>query len=161
KPFDGTTLVAFARFSFLMRLGAIRVLHEDLRGLEEDLQELESRGVSDVDGVTVAGLRKASIVDLRNLCEKWKHYFPGKYSQNQWFTDVIGVRCEVKRTLEETRNRATSASTRNEAAPRRRTTVGAENSASPIVPAPDRQTELREEVERYMRQIAEQVQSPI
>jgi hypothetical protein len=159
SPFDSTTLVAFARFSFLTRLGAIRVLHEDLRALEHDLQELEDRGVSELEDVP--GIeKKASLSSLRKLCERWKHYFPGKYSQNQWFTDVIDLRHRVKQTLEETNSRAASRSAQSESASQKRIPIALPNSASHADTAPGRE-KLQGEVERYLHQIAEQIQSPI
>jgi hypothetical protein len=161
KPFDATTLVAFARFSFLMRLGAIRVLHEDLRALDEDLQELERRGVEDIEDISPGAARNASISSLRNLCERWKHYFPGKYSHNQWFTEVIWLRDRVKGTLEATRSRTASNSANNDLAPAKWLRDETQGLAFPTGAAPVQGTRLQAEVERYMLQITEQVQSPI
>jgi hypothetical protein len=158
KPFDVTTLVAFARFSFLMRLGAIRLLHEDLRTLEHDLQDLETRGVSEVEDIPGVA-KKASVGSLRNLCEKWKHYFPGKYSQNQWFTDVISVRHSVQQTLENKNGRTAGEPNQNQAPSKK--TVGAQSTGSYPGAATGQGAQLEAEVERYMHQIAEQVQSPM
>jgi hypothetical protein len=144
-----------------MRLGAIRILHEDLRALEQDLRELESRGVAEVDGVVSAHADKVSIGDIRNLCVKWKHYFPGKYSQNQWFTDVINVRHAVKRALEETVGKAKPESTENGRPPRKPAKVEVGPGASRIDSVPADSRQLQPEVERYMRAITEQVQAPI
>lgn len=100
KPFDPTSLVAFTRFSFLVRLGSIRLVHEDLLSLEEDLKSLEKAGVKSVDCSSADRSSHESLGAVRKTAEKWKHFFPGKYSRNYWFTDVIRVEACVKQALE-------------------------------------------------------------
>jgi hypothetical protein len=101
KPFDPTALVAFTRFSFLVRLGSIRLVHEDLLSLEEDLKSLESAGVKSVDCSGADRTTHESLGAIRKLAEKWKHFFPGKYSRNYWFNEVISVEACVKQALEQ------------------------------------------------------------
>jgi hypothetical protein len=100
KPFDPTALVAFTRFSFLVRLGSIRLVHEDLLSLEEDLKSLEKAGVKSVDCTNADRTSHESLGAIRKLAEKWKHFFPGKYSRNYWFNEVISVEACVKHALE-------------------------------------------------------------
>lgn len=143
-PFDRTKLVAFTHFSFLLRLGSIRALQEDLRALEEDLKELEKRGVKEIVGISAAPSEKQSIGQVRKLCDKWKHYFAGKYTQNQWFTDVIRLRSAVKQALH------------------RSTSEPEDRSMQAFVTKTSKQeTQLQSEVERYKHEIANQVQSPL
>ena len=101
KPFDPTCLVAFTRFSFLVRLGSIRLLHEDLDALEEDLKKLEKAGGKRIDCRSAGLSERESFVSLRRTCAKWRRFFPGKYTQNHWFSDVVSVRASVKRQLEQ------------------------------------------------------------
>src|SRR5215471_6935393 len=116
KPFDATALVAFTRFSFLVRLGSIRLVHEDLLSLEEDLKGLESAGVKTVDCSGADRTTHESLGAIRKLAEKWKHFFPGKYSRNYWFTEVIRVEACVKQALEDVATKKTGAERRASAA---------------------------------------------
>jgi hypothetical protein len=109
KPFDPTSLVAFTRFSFLVRLGSIRLVHEDLLSLAEDLKKLESAGVKTVDCTSADRTSHESLGAIRKLAEKWKHFFPGKYSRNYWFTEVIRVQACVKQALEQAATRKAGA----------------------------------------------------
>ena len=143
-PFDPTKLVAFTHFSVLLRLSSIRALQEDLRALEEDLKELEKMDVTEVIGISAVPLEKQSIGQVRKLCDKWKQYFPGKYTQNQWFTDVIRLRSAVKQALQRSRSEPQSKPTQASAT---KTTK--------------QEIQLQSEVEWYMREIANQVQSPL
>ena len=167
-PFDHAKLVAFTHFSFLLRLSSIRVLHDDIRGLEEDLKELENKGVQEVD-IAPDRSDKKSVGELRALCEKWKRYFPDKYSRNQWFTEIIGMRSSVQRALQGPVSEPEGAAASAGEAIRQWTEVAAQGAAPLARPAPPQQThprtqpgaQLQAEVERYMYEIAEQVQSPI
>ncbi len=105
KPFDPTALVAFTRFSFLVRLGSIRLVREDVLSLEEDLKSLESAGIKSIDCSSAERSRHESLASVRKMGEKWKQFFPGKYSKNYWFTDVIRVQACVKQGLEELANK--------------------------------------------------------
>jgi len=164
-PFDPAKLVAFTHFSFLLRLSSIRVLHDDIRALEEDLRELESRGVKEVDDISAGPSEKKPVGQLRKLCEKWKQYFPGKYSQNQWFTEIIRMRSSVKRALKEPISEPVSDAAQGGMTIRKRTGVGAQGAAPSTGHAPGQETQpgtqLPAEAERYMHEIAEQVRSPI
>jgi hypothetical protein len=164
KPFDSTTLVAFTHFSFLLRLSSIRVLHEDIRALEEDLRELENKGVTEIDvaSMSAGSSEKQWIGELRRLCEKWKQYFPGKYTQNQWFTDVIRLRSSVKRALQKSISEPESESTEASATKvSQQGKAAAPDSSQSTHPAAMQEIQLQAEVERYLHEIANQVQSPI
>jgi len=168
-PFDRAKLVAFAHFSFLLRLSSIRVLHDDIRALEADLRELERRGVQEVDDISPGLSEKKSVGELRALCGKWKHYFPEKYSRNKWFTEIIGMRSSVQRALQEAASEPEGGAALPSAAVSQRTEVVAQGAAPLTRPAPPQQTQprtqpgaqLQAEVKRYMEEIAEQVRSPI
>ena len=138
KPFDPSSLVAFTRFSFLVRLGCIRLLHEDLDALEEELKRLEKAGAKRID-CSAAGLSdKESLTGLRRTSAKWRRFFPGKYTQNHWFTDVVSVRKSLKHQLQQLMA----------ASPETKT------SHSRIGGPP-----LQEEIDRYTKEISEHVKS--
>jgi hypothetical protein len=144
KPFDPSTLVAFTRFSFLARLGTIRLVHEDILGLDEDLRALEKAGVKKVDCSPAELSKNESLASIRKMREKWKQSFPGKYSQNYWFTDVVRVRACVKSELERLAGKK----------------PGEESAGSDAAPqGKSQEGGLQTEVERYIQQIAEEVKS--
>ncbi len=143
KPFDPTSLVAFTRFSFLVRLGSIRLVHEDLLSLAEDLKSLESAGVKTVDCTSADRTSHESLGAIRKLAEKWKHFFPGKYSRNYWFTEVIRVETCVKQALEDQAAKKAGADKKSTAA------NGASGHAVPI----------QDQIAGYLQDIAAAVQS--
>jgi hypothetical protein len=143
-PFDPAKLVAFTHFSFLLRLSSIRALQEDLRALEEDLKDLEKSGVREVVGISAGASEKQSTGQVRKLCDKWKQYFPGKYTQTEWFIEVIRLRSAVKQALQRSTSEPDTKSTQAFAT---KTTK--------------QEPRLQSEVERYMHEIASQVQSPL
>ena len=116
KPFDPSSWVAFTRFSFLVRLGAIRLLHEDIDALQQDLKTLEGAGVKTIDCRSADLSAKESFKSIRKMIEKWQQSFPGKYSQNYWFTDVVRVRAAVKQELERLANKTEAKSAEQEEA---------------------------------------------
>lgn len=148
KPFDPTPLVAFTRFSFLVRLGTIRLVREDLLGLQEDLKGLENAGAKNVDCTAADLSKRESFTSIRKMCEKWKQSFPGKYSQNYWFTDVIRVRSCVKQELDRLGGKKD----------------GEEPSTTEDASSTQAHTKLeggqvQNEVKHYIHEIAKQVQS--
>jgi hypothetical protein len=142
KPFDPTSLIAFARFSFLVRLGSIRLVHEDLLSLAEDLKKLESAGVKTVNCTNADRTSHESLGAIRKLAEKWKHFFPGKYSRNYWFNEVISVEACVKQALEAAAGKKTGTEKKSAAA----------NGASADAPVQD-------QIKSYIQDIAAAVQS--
>ncbi|HZS27912.1 MAG TPA: hypothetical protein VFB76_11840 [Candidatus Angelobacter sp.] len=145
KPFDPSSWVAFTRFSFLARLGAIRLLHEDIDALQQDLKTLESAGVKTIDCRSADLSAKESFKSIRKMIEKWQQSFPGKYSQNYWFTDVVRVRAAVKQELERLANKHTGAESEPEHAGEAAVTAG--------------QAQPGAEVAGYIQLISERVKS--
>ncbi|HTD21301.1 MAG TPA: hypothetical protein VK738_01520 [Terriglobales bacterium] len=148
KPFDPLSLVAFTRFSFLVRLGSIRLVHEDILGLDEDLRTLENAGVKKVDCSSADLSKHESFASIRRMSEKWKQSFPGKYSQNYWFTDVIRVRSCVKMEIDRLAGKkAGEESSSSEGAGKAKSHAKVE------------EFQLKNEVTRYIQEIASQVKS--
>lgn len=79
------------------------------------------------------------------MCEKWTQFFPGKYTQNHWFTDVASVRSSVKQQLEKLPK---SPGMGSKSGPRDKTSHA--SVGGPL---------LQSEVERYAQEIAGQVKS--
>ena len=136
--------MAFTRFSFLVRLGSIRLLHEDLDGLEEDLKKLEKAGIKRVDCSSAGLSENESFAGLRKMCAKWTQFFPGKYTRNHWFSDVASVRSSVKQQLEKLA-RSPGMGSKSGPALEKHARVG-----GPL---------LQSEVERYAQEITAQVKS--
>jgi hypothetical protein len=147
KPFDPSSWVAFTRFSFLVRLGAIRLLHEDIEALQQDLETLQSAGVKSVDCRSADLSQNESFESIHKMCEKWKQSFPGKYSQNYWFTDVVRMRAAVKHALEQLAKKQTGAESGTEQ----------EKTGKPAAGVGSAQ--LESEAAGYIQAISEQVKS--
>ncbi|HTC94138.1 MAG TPA: hypothetical protein VK699_11930 [Terriglobales bacterium] len=153
KPFDPSSWVAFTRFSFLVRLGAIRLVHEDIDALQQDLKTLESAGVKTIDCRSADLSEKESFESIRKMSEKWKQSFPGKYSQNYWFTDVVRIRAAVRQELERLEKKKTGAGSETGQ------TAGSSAGEAGGAAAKAGQAQLGAEVAEYIHAISEQVKS--
>jgi len=100
--YDPSALVAFVRFNFLVRRAFIRLMHADLRAIQETLGQLDSLGVKNVD-VHAAGLSDQQPVGrLIRHCAEWKQPFAGSYTETtvgQSFGRLLAIRAAVEEAL--------------------------------------------------------------
>ena len=76
-------MVAFTRFSFLMRRIFFRLMHQDLNAILDGLRELEQRGVETLDCRRAQFSAEEPIARLRMICQSWKVMFHAEYSSGQ------------------------------------------------------------------------------
>jgi hypothetical protein len=96
KYFEAGSLVAFARFNFMMRLGFFRLMHADLHAMRFALHAMEERGQSECD-CSSAGLSKNEpIAQLRQICYDWKKPFRAAYSAAVNFKQIVELRAAVE-----------------------------------------------------------------
>jgi len=81
--FQPAAMVAFARFSFLVRRVFFRLMHQDLNTILDGLRELELRGISTLDCRSAQFSADEPIVRLRMICQSWKVMFHAEYSSGQ------------------------------------------------------------------------------
>jgi hypothetical protein len=90
------SLVTFARFNFILRLGFFRLMHADLHAIRAALHAMEQRGQSVCD-CSKAGLSATeAISELRNICHEWKKPFRAAYSAAVNFQQIISLRQVVE-----------------------------------------------------------------
>jgi hypothetical protein len=129
KYFEPGSLIAFARFNFMMRLGFFRLIHADLHAIRFALHVLEERGQSECD-CSPAGLSKCEpIAQLRQICQDWKKPFRAAYSAAVNFKQIVDVRTAVEAAAA-----APAPAPRKEAAPVPKPTAA----AAPKAPEPNR-----------------------
>ncbi len=92
-------MVAFTRFSFMMRRVFFRLLHQDLDAILAGLRTLEQRGVTTIDCRRAQFSAEESIARLRMICQSWKVMFFAEYSSGQPVNMLVDLRAVIERAL--------------------------------------------------------------
>ena len=99
KYFEPPAMVAFTRFSFLMRRIFFRLMHQDLNAILDGLRELESRSVETLDCRRAQFSAEEPISRLRMICHSWKVMFHAEYSSGQPVSMLVDLRAVVEAAL--------------------------------------------------------------
>src|ERR1700686_143847 len=97
-----TAMVAFTRFSFLMRRIFFRLMHQDLNAILDGLRELQNRGVTTLDCRRAQFSAEEPIARLRMICQSWKVMFHAEYSSGQPVSMLVDLRAVVEAALART-----------------------------------------------------------
>jgi hypothetical protein len=116
KYFLPVAMVAFTRFSFLMRRIFFRLMHQDLNAILDGLRELESRGVETLDCRRAQFSAEEPIARLRMICQSWKVMFHAEYSSGQPVSMLVDLRAVVDAALAKNAKNPKSAPTTKPAA---------------------------------------------
>ncbi len=95
-------MVAFTRFSFLMRRIFFRLMHDDLNAILDGLRELERRGLSNLDCRRAQFSASEPIARLRMICQSWKVMFHAEYSSGQPLRMLVDLRAVLNAALART-----------------------------------------------------------
>jgi hypothetical protein len=109
KYFLPAAMVAFTRFSFLMRRIFFRLMHQDLNAILDGLRELENRGVATLDCRRAQFTAEEPIARLRMICQSWKVMFHAEYSSGQPVSMLVDLRAVVETALAKNAKKATEA----------------------------------------------------
>jgi len=101
--FVPAAMVAFTRFSFLMRRVFFRLMHQDLNAIMDGLRELESLGVGNLDCRRAQFSADEPTVRLRMICQSWKVMFHAEYSSGQPLRMLVDLRAVVDSALKKNR----------------------------------------------------------
>jgi hypothetical protein len=104
--YDPAALVAFCRFSFLVRRAFIRMLHADLKAVRETIDSLEAHGVKTVDCRRAGFSAAETTKQLRFFCENWRQPFQKDYTQssvNHALEQLLALRADLEEALERAR----------------------------------------------------------
>jgi hypothetical protein len=99
KYFLPAAMIAFTRFSFLMRRIFFRLMHQDLNAILDGLRELEHRGVGTLDCRRAQFSAEEPIARLRMICQSWKVMFHAEYSSGQPVSMLVDLRAVVEAAL--------------------------------------------------------------
>ena len=102
-------MVAFTRFSFLMRRVFFRLMHQDLNTILDGLRELEARGVSTLDCRSAQFSADEPVTRLRMICQSWKVMFHAEYSSGSPLRMLVDLRNVVDAALSRTTKKAAKA----------------------------------------------------
>src|SRR5436853_6687726 len=92
-------MVAFTRFSFMMRRIFFRLMHEDLNAILDGLRQLESRGITTLDCRRAHFSHQEPTDRLRMICHSWKVMFHAEYSSGQPLKMLADLRAVVEEVL--------------------------------------------------------------
>ena len=106
--FEPVAMVAFTRFSFLMRRVFFRLMHNDLNTILDGLRELEARGVNTLDCRSAQFSADEPVNRLRMICQSWKVMFHAEYSSGQPLRMLVDLRNVMDAALARTGKKATS-----------------------------------------------------
>jgi len=107
--FEPIAMVAFTRFSFLMRRVFFRLMHQDLNTILDGLRELEARGVSTLDCRSAQFSADEPVARLRMICQSWKVMFHAEYSAGSPLRMLVDLRNVVDSALTRTGKKAVGA----------------------------------------------------
>jgi hypothetical protein len=93
------SLIAFARFNFLLRRIFFRMMHQELNAILDGLRELEQRGVETLDCRRAEFSADEPVVRLRMICQSWKVMFQAEYSSGQPLRMLVDLREVVDAAL--------------------------------------------------------------
>jgi hypothetical protein len=93
-------MVAFTRFSFLMRRVFFHLMHQDLNAILDGLRDLEHQGVSTLDCRRAQFSAEEPIIRLRMICQSWKVMFHAEYSSGQPLRMLVDLRASVDDALQ-------------------------------------------------------------
>src|SRR5581483_11471690 len=100
--FQPAAMIAFTRFSFLMRRVFFRLMHQDLNMIIDGLRELETRGVHTLDCRRAQFSAEEPTARLRMICQSWKVMFHAEYSSGQPLKILVDLRSAVDTALAKT-----------------------------------------------------------
>jgi hypothetical protein len=97
--FVPVAMIAFARFSFLMRRVFFRLMHQDLNAIFDGLRELEQKGITTIDCRRAQFSAEEPILRLRMICQSWKVMFQAEYSSGQPLRMLVDLRAAIDDAL--------------------------------------------------------------
>jgi hypothetical protein len=100
RYFEPSAMVAFARFSFMIRRIFFRLMHDDLNAIHDGLRELERRGVTTIDCRRAQFSAEEPTGRLRMICQSWKVMFHAEYSSGQPLRMLVDLRASVDDALQ-------------------------------------------------------------
>ena len=129
KYFLPAAMVAFTRFSFLMRRIFFRLMHQDLNAILDGLRQLERCGVETLDCRRAQFSAEEPIARLRMICQSWKVMFHAEYSSGQPVSMLVDLRAVIEAAL--AKNAKRTAAAKPGVAPKARAQAAAANSDVP------------------------------
>src|SRR6266516_3747099 len=96
KFFEPSSMVAFARFGFLVRRAFFRLLLQDLNTILDGLRDLEAQGVTTLDCRKAQFAADEPVSRLRMICQSWKVMFHAEYSSGQPLCILVDLRTAVE-----------------------------------------------------------------
>jgi hypothetical protein len=100
RYFEPAAMVAFARFSFMVRRIFFRLMHDDLNAITDGLRDLERSGIKTIDCRRAQFSAEEPTGRLRMICQSWKVMFHAEYSSGQPLRMLVDLRAAVDDALQ-------------------------------------------------------------
>jgi hypothetical protein len=104
-----SAMIAFTRFSFLMRRVFFRLMHGDLNAILDGLRKLESQGITTLDCRRAHFSHQEPTDRLRMICHSWKVMFHAEYSSGQPLKMLADLRTVVEEVVNRSSQKASAA----------------------------------------------------
>jgi hypothetical protein len=104
-----SAMIAFTRFSFLMRRVFFRLMHGDLNAILDGLRKLESQGITTLDCRRAHFSHQEPTDRLRMICHSWKVMFHAEYSSGQPLKMLADLRTVVEEVVSRSAQKASAA----------------------------------------------------
>ncbi|MGB6431103.1 MAG: hypothetical protein WBF06_10990 [Candidatus Acidiferrales bacterium] len=102
QGYDPSAELAFCHFNFVIRRAFIRLMHEDVKALRENLAQLSAAGIATLD-CRRAGMSSAEPTeDLISFCNEWKpplHLDYAQASAARSLEQLLALRADVEEAL--------------------------------------------------------------
>ena len=118
-------MVAFTRFSFLMRRVFFRLMHQDLNAILDGLRQLENLGVATLDCRSAQFSAEEPTVRLRMICQSWKVMFHAEYSSGQPLRMLVDLQAIIKTALASAARKSAAGGGKSSSSTSRATVAGA------------------------------------
>jgi hypothetical protein len=135
--FEPAAMVAFTRFSFLMRRVFFRLMHQDLNVILDGLRALEERGIYTLDCRKAQFGADEPVARLRMICQSWKVMFHAEYSSGQPLCILVDLRTAVDAALAQSAKNASGKKATAATSPKARATAASTGFAVSSSDAPE------------------------
>ncbi|HWZ46069.1 MAG TPA: hypothetical protein VNW97_21530, partial [Candidatus Saccharimonadales bacterium] len=99
--FDNACLVTFTRFNFLARRAFFRAMHLDLHAIRNVINDLEARGITEIDCSGAGLAARESMEHIRHVVHQWKTPFRAPYTGGASFGQLILLRHSLQKAVEQ------------------------------------------------------------
>ncbi len=85
-------LALFAWFGLMVRRTCVRLVRAELDRIETNCRDLRLLGVFELCGQVGGKEHREKLDSVEQKCARWRHPFPGKYTDDGWFREIVACK---------------------------------------------------------------------